>query len=631
MKPLPLGRVRPTGWLRDQAIAQACGITGQLEQIWADVGPDSGWLGGPGDCWERGPYYLDGLVPLAEILDDEELRGKAAKWIEWTLASQGEDGFFGPVVNTDWWPRMVMLNVLLAHHSATGDERVPPFVERYLRYAHDNLPERPLEMWAAARGAEMIPAVLWCHERTNQPWLLDLAATLVDQSIDWAGLYRDFAYTRPAAELPLGRVLRTYLPPRTTWEKLLRRWRPAQRTRPRTRTHVERSNASAALRFYHQTHGVNHAMALRGVAYAALVNGGDPAVEARMADDTLMRFHGSPVGVVVADEHLAGTSAVHGIETCSVVETMRSCEELLRITGQAHWGDRLEQVAFNALPAAMTADTMGHQYYQQVNQIEVSRRWRPWFNGGREGNLFGLEPSYGCCTANLHQGWPKLVASAVLQDDDGLVLATLVPCVATAEIGGRAVTMEVSTDYPFDGQIRVRIRLPEPTRFTVRVRLPTWVQDVQFDAPVEAEVIDGWAAFTHIWRDGDELIMNMPMPVRQESGRDGVVVKRGPLVLCVPLRPEWSARGTNWEVRSDSVWAFGLEPDAVATDVKRLMSGFAEPAVEVTMPVRLVHGWGPRHGSAGPLPRPLQAGDPLDVQMVPYGSTALRMTVFPRV
>lgn len=632
LEPLPLGRVQATGWLHEQLTAQATGITGRLEEVWPDVGPDSGWLGGPGECWERGPYYLDGLVALAEVLDDDDLRRKATAWIEWTLASQRADGFFGPAANTDWWPRMVMLNVLLAHHSATDDERVPPFVERYLAYAHNVLARQPLQMWAAARGAEMLPAVLWCHERTGHPWLADLMRTVVAQSTDWSGLYRDFPYTSPVAHSPLGRLLRAYLPPRTAWEKAVRRWWPAQRSRARTPAQVDKANASAVLRFYHQTHGVNNAMALRAVAYAALVSGRDPGAEARQADDTLMRWHGSPVGVVIADEHLAGNSAVHGIETCSVVETMRSCEELLRITGQAHWGDRLEQVAFNALPALMTADTMSHQYYQQVNQIEVSRRWRPWFNGGREGNLFGLEPSYGCCTANLHQGWPKLAASAVHFADDGLVVATLVPCVARAQIGGHDVRLDVVTDYPFDGQVRVRVRVAETLRFALRLRVPGWAQDVRFNGPVAPDVADGWALFDTAWRDGDEVTMDLPMRVRQESEHGQEVVRRGPLVLSVPLRETWSTRGDNREVRSGCDWAYGLAPDAVAqARVITRSPGFSAPAVEVSLPAREVKGWAPRHGSASPVPNPVVAGEQRSVRMVPYGSTALRVTALPRV
>ena len=107
---LPLGSIKPRGWLKSQLKIQANGLTGHLDEFWPDVGPNSAWLGGTGESWERGPYYLDGLLPLAYLLEDEILLAKVKPWVEWTLNSARPNGYFGPR-NPDWWPRMVMLKV----------------------------------------------------------------------------------------------------------------------------------------------------------------------------------------------------------------------------------------------------------------------------------------------------------------------------------------------------------------------------------------------------------------------------------------------------------------------------------------------------------------------------------------
>src|SRR5579885_2183790 len=126
---LPLGAMQPRGWLRRQLHLQADGLTGHLEEFWPDLGPNSGWLGGTGESWERGPYYLDGLVPLAYLLGDEKLITRARKWLDWTLDHQRADGWLGPAHDPhdvrhspyDVWPVTVMLKALTQFQEATGD------------------------------------------------------------------------------------------------------------------------------------------------------------------------------------------------------------------------------------------------------------------------------------------------------------------------------------------------------------------------------------------------------------------------------------------------------------------------------------------------------------------------------
>ena len=99
MEVLPLGAVRPEGWLAEQLRKQADGLTGHAEELYEDIGK-SDWLTGANVgkefAWERGLYYAKGLVALALVLDDAALKAKAKRWVDAILRSQRTDGDFGP-------------------------------------------------------------------------------------------------------------------------------------------------------------------------------------------------------------------------------------------------------------------------------------------------------------------------------------------------------------------------------------------------------------------------------------------------------------------------------------------------------------------------------------------------------
>ena len=337
---LPLGSVRPAGWLRNQLQVQAKGLSGHIDEIWPDVGSNSGWLGGSGESWERGPYYLDGLLPLAYLLDDAQLKAKAQRFVEWTLINQAPSGMFGPRSNDDWWPRMVMLKVLVQYQEATGDIRVIPFLERYYAHSLRELPLRPLRDWGKFRWQDEVLSVIWLYNRNGDPKLLDLARLLHSQGYDWQAQFADFKFTKPI-----------------------------------TAEYIKLDQDHGLTDLALATHGVNNGQALKASPVWYLLSKSDQDRQAIQQQLLMLdKYHGLPNGMFSCDEHLAGRNPSQGSELCTVVEAMYSLEQSLAILGDASLGDRLERIAFNALPGTFTDDMWGHQYNQQPNQVARQQR-----------------------------------------------------------------------------------------------------------------------------------------------------------------------------------------------------------------------------------------------------------------
>lgn len=397
----PLKTIRPTGWLQNQLRIQADGLSGHLDTFWPDI-KDSQWFGGNAEGWERAPYWLDGVIPLAYLLDDVDLKGRVDGYMDYILTHQRKDGWLGPSFEEskqpDLWSVILALKMLVVYHDASGDERVEGAVIRGLQCLDRFIDRNPLSNWGQFRWFEALIAIFWLYERTGEKWLIDLAVKLHAQGFDWRSFFERWPLTDPT--------------PKKRWN--------------------------------YMGHVVNNAMMLKAHALWWQISGdeGDRDAVYDMIEK-LNRYHGMVTGVFTGDECIAGRSPVQGTELCAVVEYMYSLEILSSVMGDPAFGDRLELIAFNALPATFSPDMWSHQYDQQVNQVECSAHEdRTWNTNGPEANLFGLAPNYGCCTANLSQGWPKFAAHLWMQSDDGLAAVVYAPCKVDAEVNGVGVRVE---------------------------------------------------------------------------------------------------------------------------------------------------------------------------------------------
>ena len=621
---LPLGAIRPEGWLREQLKRQARGLTGHLDEVYPEVvGENNAWIGGDGDAWERGPYWIDGLLPLAYILDDAALKAKALKWVEAMLASQQEDGYFGPMTdhpfvyglqrgNThDWWPKMVALKILQQYYNATGDKRVLECLKRYFAYQAEHLKETPLNHWTdwgQWRGADNLEVVYWLYNITGESWLLELGELIHEQTTPWTGHFL------------------------------------------------------SGLIFTEQNgvHCVNLGQGFKApiIHWQYSHDGGEYLAPAQ-AQEKIRSTVGLPTGLWAGDELLHYATPTRGSELCTAVEMMFSLEEMLRITGDLRWADWLEQVAYNVLPSQVNANFTAKQYFSQVNQVSCTRSWRT-FSTPHDGTdvVYGTLNGYPCCLCNMHQGWPKFTQNLwYATADGGLAALVYAPCSITTKVaGGVTVQLTETTDYPFDGVVNFKVSFPGrkkvTARFPLRFRVPEWAEGARVivngkatpDGPKPGQTI----SFNREWKDGDEVTLFLPMKVRTETWCDQAwSIYRGPLLYALKMEENWTEKhfegadrrfgDTYWEVTSTTPWNYCLMRDSFKPEDCKVENRQvpvypwtvdAAP-VRMRVPARTLPHWTVPEDVAYFTETGLDYGEEAVIELIPYGCSTLRIASFP--
>ncbi len=618
-RPLPIGSIRPTGWLLRQLRIQADGLSGHLDEFWPDVG-QSKWFGGQAEGWERAPYWLDGVIPLAWILREEELMKRISGYIDYIVSHQRPDGWFSPYPDDavakryDLWAILLADKVLAEYHEATGDERALKAVERSLRAVLAGLDRTPLYDWGRYRWFEGLVPAFYVYEKTGEGWLLELARKLRTQGFDYAEFYRGEDITVPT-------------PRRGLWK-----W---------------------------AKHVVNTGMAPKAAALSWRLDQRpeDRAFATRMIE-LLDRYHGQVTGMFTGDECLAGKNPLQGTELCSVVEFLYSLEHLVSVFGDPAFADRLERVAFNALPATFTPDMWGHQYDQQVNQVQCTiNADHLWTTNGPESNIYGLEPNFGCCTSNMHQGWPKFTAHLWMSTPEkGVALVAYAPNTAEFRSGEIPVSLAVDTDYPFRETVEVRVTTPKPAEFPLLLRVPAWAGGASLSVDGGAEQMIKPGTFHRIQRSWNGTVrIGLRFPMKAKTSiryNEAIAIERGPLVYSLKLGETWNRVNAekpqrelphgDFEVRPATAWNYGLlvderEPEKSFKFEEHPVGErpFSPDGAGVVAGVkgRRLENWKIIHGWAGEIVPGLQeSNQPLEeLTLIPYGCTNIRVTEFPRL
>ena len=604
MEMLRPGEVKPKGWLRDWCVTARNGYVSRMDEIdkafprawnsdshprgtyldWTD--PDKGaW------CTEGGAYWFEGLVRLAWELDDEELKVYAKKRLEPLLErmnpnaiafvywmDRNDPAHWGEIENANHGfivgASARTCRALLAYYEATGDARA-------------------------------LRALTWCLDEPRVYFLGNPCATPAAACDTWryngddkiAKAIDNFCATKPYPD----------------------KW-------PAMRYGLPVGYDDVQMSVWHRgdwkrQHGVLCFESMLSWIKASLWTGDGKYLANVLA---WLDFFGrdclQPHGVMVADEQFGWAGPNRGTETCTVAGDILLHATLAGVTGKGRFADHAERSFFNAGAACTSRDFMHHVYFQSPNRTTaVGGDVRKGLSS--TGRAYKTKHWPPCCTAALARILPGYVQWMWMKPASGGLAATLYsPNTLETELEGTSVRIETKTDYPFNETLEMKVSTAKPLKFPLKLRVPGWCVNPSIAVNGDVQNLhvgaDGFAVVDREWKTGDSVSLRFPMTPKVETMRDYndggkpyCSLTCGPLLFAYGL-PEKNDNEAKPGVRTD--WR--LDSSHVLADTQ---------VVREAMPA--MWDW----PLAAPLRLNVKSVDGESLELVPYGCTKLRISMFP--
>jgi DUF1680 family protein len=240
-------------------------------------------------------------------------------------------------------------------------------------------------------------------------------------------------------------------------------------------------------------------------------------------------------------------------ETCAAIGGVYWAERMFRLTGNADYFDIAERMLYNGVIAGISL--RGTEFFYP-NPLESDGKYK--FNQGACTRQAWFDCS--CCPTNLIRFIPFIPNLIYATEKNNLYVNLFVANKAKITLENSEISIEQKTSYPWKDKVNLHISPPQPLDFTLRIRIPSWVQNTvapgnlyrYTDMPgkpyqvklngkvINGELKNGYFEITRKWKKGDKIELQFPMQIRTVEADPQVKdiagkfsVEYGPLVYCM--------------------------------------------------------------------------------------------------
>lgn len=603
--------MKAEGWMKEVLTTQRNGLTGHIQVAGAPFDKE-GWGDATQkkmDRWEdfeQTGYWADGALRCGYLIDDPELTQRVKEWIDFQIDHPKEDGFIGPELH-NLWPHVVFFRVIMAEYSRNPSPKIIKALSNHYKNAarSQTLIKTGGPEWDFNERTMLhIEMLCWLYQQTNDAFFIEKAENTYK-----AFCSRKSPFTMQAFlsdEVPI-------------------------------------------------VHSVSSFETLKIPVILYINTGKKEYLDAAIHGiQKVYKYHGLADGIPSGNEAHDGNMPNEVHETCCVSDAQWALGYFLQATGDVQWADLMEKICFNAAFSVVWKDFKSLQYYSSPNQVIAKNNSSfCMYVGGQDRMAYRIAHGPACCNGNMNRMIPLFCSRQWMKKgDNGIVAAMYAPSSFTTKLKGskNEITIQEETNYPFEETIRFRMKMKRSTPFSFWLRIPQWCKGASITVNGQAaDIVCKAGTFVEVQRkfsDGDIIELKLPMKAKSVSmPYDGVAFERGPLVFSLNVKAQEEITetreldGIKFQSRiltPLSEWNYApVDTENIEVVNSNDYSNIWNP--EMT-PVRLkvkavtVTNWQLYRDNFTPyMPSVIRKGEEKVIELVPVGTTVLRMTVFPDI
>lgn len=603
--------MKAEGWMKEVLTTQRNGLTGHIQVAGAPFDKE-GWGDAAQkkmDRWEdfeQTGYWADGALRCGYFIDDPELTRRVKEWVDFQIDHPKEDGFIGPELH-NLWPHVVFFRVIMAEYSRNPSPRIIKALSNHYKNAarSQTLIKTGGPEWDFNERTMLhIEMLCWLYQQTNDAFFIEKAEDTYK-----AFCSRKSPFTMQAFlsdEVPI-------------------------------------------------VHSVSSFETLKIPVILYINTGKKEYLDAAIHGiQKVYKYHGLADGIPSGNEAHDGNMPNEVHETCCVSDAQWALGYFLQATGDVQWADLMEKICFNAAFSVIWKDFKSLQYYSSPNQV-IARNNSSFcmYVGGQDRMAYRVAHGPACCNGNMNRMIPLFCSRQWMKKgDNGIVAAMYAPSSFTTKLKGskNEITIQEETNYPFEETIRFRMKMKRSTPFSFWLRIPQWCKGASITVNGQAaDIVCKAGTFVEVQRkfsDRDIIELKLPMKAKSVSmPYDGVAFERGPLVFSLNVKAQEEITetrehdGIKFQSRiltPLSEWNYApVDAENIEVVNSNDYSNLWNPE---TTPVRLkvkavtVTNWQLYRDNFTPyMPSVIRKGEEKVIELVPVGTTVLRMTVFPDI